>query len=157
MGRLWRSTIWAKGAIDPADPAEWKYRSQKRAWLPLYDVIAIGAGVWATLFGSPILHRLFPEDTIDAAGMLLALAATVCLMGVIFPALCASELVGKTVVTFLLGSYAASVLLFRTNPHDPESGFVVFILAMAIIPPFMRLSVLGEEWKERRAERATDG
>lgn len=153
LTRLWGASIWAKDAIDPD---EYKYRSFKRVWLPLYDVIAIGAGIWATLFGSPILHRLFPKDTVDAAGMLLALAATVCLMGVIFPALWLVEVVGKILVTFLLGSYAACVLLFRTDPGDPSSGFVVFILALALIVPFIRLSILGEEWKERHSEGVTD-
>lgn len=155
MRGLWRASIWARDAIPPE---EWKDRHDKRLWLPLWDLIMIGAGIWATAFGSPILHRLFPEDAIDAAGMALAIAATVCLMGVAFPALWLVEFLGKITVMFLLGGYAACVAFFRVNPQDPSSGFVVFILCAAIIPALSRLSTLGEEWKERyvlrRAERA---
>lgn len=146
MRALWRASIWARGAIPPE---EWKDRHEKRLWLPLWDLIMIGAGIWATAFGSPILHRLFPDDAIDVAGMTLAIAATVCLMGIAFPALWLVEFIGKVAVVFLLSAYAACVAIFRQDPSDPSSGFVVFILCAAIIPAFSRLSKLGEEWKDR--------
>jgi hypothetical protein len=150
---LWSASIWARDAIPPE---EWKDRHDKRLWLPLWDLIMIGAGIWATAFGSPLLHRLFPEDAIDLAGMSLAVSATVCLMGVAFPALWAVEFLGKLTVMFLLGAYAACVLFFRTDPGDPSSGFVAFILCAAIIPACSRLSKLGEEWKERRTLRQAE-
>lgn len=149
MRRLWRATIWHPDALPPD---EWKYRSIKRVWLPIYDLIVIGAGLWATAFGSPLLHRLFPEDVIDLAGMGFAVAGMVCLMGVIFPAFWKVELAGKLVVLLLLSVYGACVAIFPTQPNA-SSGFVVFILALGTLPPFIRLSILGEELKERRAER----
>lgn len=145
---LWRASIWHPDALPPD---EWKYRSIKRVWLPLYDLIVIGAGLWATAFGSPLLHRLFDESVVDVAGIGLAIAGMVCLMGVIFPAFWAVELLGKLAVLFLLAIYGACVAVFPTRP-DPSAGFVVFILALGIIPPLIRLSILGEELKERRAE-----
>lgn len=42
--RLWRASIWAPGAIPPE---EWKYRNLKRVALPVYDAIAVLAGVHA--------------------------------------------------------------------------------------------------------------
>jgi hypothetical protein len=151
MRALWRASIWHPDAIPPD---EWKFRSMKRVWLPLYDLIVIGAGLWATAYGSPLLHRLFAEPVIDVAGMVMSVAGMVCLMGVIFPAFWTVEMVGKITVLFLLAVYGACVWFFPTRP-DPASGFVVFILALGIIPPMIRLSVLGEELKERRAEKRT--
>lgn len=148
MRRLWRASIWHPDAVPPD---EWKFRSLKRVWLPVYDLLAIGAGVWAALFGSPVLHSLFNKPMIDALGVLLAVVATVCLLGVAFPALWRWEIVGKTILVGLLGAYAASVVLFRTNP-DPSSGFVAFVIVLALPLPIFRLTLLGEEIKERREE-----
>lgn len=146
---IWRASIWHPDAI-PAD--EWKERWRKRLWLPLWDLILIGAGVWATAYGSPLLHELFPSDTIDVAGIALALTATVCLMGISFPSLWAVEFAGKVTVAFLMGAYAGLVTFYRAR-FDPASGFVVFILCAAIIIAFDRLTTLGEEWKERHVLR----
>lgn len=146
MRRLWRHTIWHTDAIPPE---EWKWRKLKRVWLPLYDLIAIGAGVWASLFGSPVLHVLFHKTVIDTAGIVLAVVATICLLGVVFPRLWRWEIAGKVTLVSLLGSYAVAVMLFRTNP-DPSAGFVVFILALSLPLPIFRLDLLGEEIKERR-------
>lgn len=151
MFRVLRASVWARGVIPPED---WEDRWDLRLWLPLWDLILIGAGIWATAFGSPILHRLFPESAIDAAGMALAVAATVCLMGVAFPVLWLAEFFGKVTVMFLLGAYAACVWFFRSDPSDMSSGFVVFILCAAIIPAPSRLSKIGEQWKKRRELRA---
>jgi len=147
MRRLWGASVWGKGVIPPED---WENRWDLRIWLPLWDWILIGGGIWATAFGSPILHRLFPESVIDAAGIALALAATVCLMGVTFPVLWLAEFFGKVTVMFLLGAYAACVVFFRADPTDMQSGFVVFVLCAAIVPAPSRLSKIGEQWRKRR-------
>lgn len=142
---LWRHSIWHPDAIPPD---EWKYRSLKRVWIPLYDIIAVGAGLWAFLFGSPILHRLFAEGVVDFAGGVFAVAAMVCLAGVSFPHLWRVEIVGKVVLVALLGTYAVCVALFRSNP-DPSAGFICFILILALPLPLFRLTLLGEEIKDR--------
>lgn len=150
MRRLWRASIWHPDAIPPD---EWKYRSLKRVWLPTYDLIAILAGIWATALGSPVLHALFEENVIDVLGMLLTAVATVCLFGVAFPRLWRWEIAGKVLLVGLLAAYAASVVFFRTNP-DPSSGFVAFIIILALPLPIFRLTLLGEEIKERREDDA---
>lgn len=148
--RLWRASIWHPDAIPPD---EWKFRSLKRVWLPAYDVIVVLAGIWATAFGSPILHRLFDENTIDTMGMTLTVAAVVCLLGVAFPRLWQVEIAGKVILVALLGGYAIAVMLFRTNP-DPSAGFIVFVLLTALPLPLFRLNLLGEEIKDRRDDES---
>ncbi len=150
MRRVWRASIWHPDAIPPD---EWKYRSLKRVWLPVYDLIAIGAGIWAALFGSPVLHELFEEPVIDTMGTLLAIVATTCLLGVAFPRLWRWEICGKALLVALLAAYAAAVVLFRANPAA-SAGFVAFIIVLALPLPIFRLTLLGEEIKERREEGA---
>lgn len=145
MRWLFERSIWHPDALDPD---EHKFRSLKRIWLPLYDLILIGAGVWAAMFGSPILHSLFQVEVITWLGMLLAGCAAVCLMGVSFPNLWRWEIAGKVVLVGLLLAYAAAVVLFRTNP-DPASGFVAFVVVSALPLPIFRLMLLGEEIKDR--------
>lgn len=148
MTRGIRGTIWHPDAISPD---EWKFRNLMRVALPVYDAIVVGAGVWAMLWGSPILHRLFPEQAIVVLGALLAFAGIACGVGVIFPALWRLEVMSKVGLVALLGTYAVVVLLFRSSP-DPSSAFVVFILLLALPLPLFRLSLLGEDIKERREE-----
>ena len=143
-----RGTIWHPDAISPD---EWKFRNLMRVALPVYDAIVVGAGVWAMLWGSPILHRLFPEQVIVILGALLAVAGIACGVGAVFPALWRLEVMSKVALVALLGTYAVVVLLFRSSP-DPSSAFVVFILLLALPLPLFRLSLLGEDIKERREE-----
>ena len=140
-------TIWSPGAI-PTD--EWKYRNLKRVWLPTYDVVAILAGVVATVQGSPLLNRLFSELLVNMFGTGMAVIAMVCLLGVIFPALWAVELVGKAVLVGMVSAYAATILLFASNPQPND--FIVLMLAFSLPLPLFRISLLGEEIKERRAK-----
>ncbi|WP_170289820.1 hypothetical protein [Microbacterium oxydans] len=121
--------------------------------MPVYDLIAIGAGIWAALFGSPVLHELFDEPVIDTMGTLLAIVATTCLLGVAFPHLWRWEICGKALLVALLAAYAAAVVLFRANPAA-SAGFVAFIIVLALPLPIFRLTLLGEEIKERREEDA---
>ena len=100
-------TIWSPGAI-PTD--EWKYRNLKRVWLPAYDVVAILAGVVATVQGSPLLNRLFSELLVNMFGTGMAVIAMICLLGVIFPALWAVELVGKAILVGIVSAYATTIL-----------------------------------------------
>lgn len=146
--RIARASIWHPYAIPPE---EWKFRSLKRVWLPLYDAVAFGAGLWAALFGSPILHRLFEEPVVDLMGSLLAVTAIICFLGVAFPRLWRWEIGGKVILVALLGAYASAVLLFRTSP-DPGAAFVSFVILLSLPLPVFRLHLLGEEIKERRED-----
>lgn len=147
MRAFWRETIWHPDAI-PLD--EWKYRNLKRVWLPVYDAIAIAAGVQAIIFGSTLLNRMFPPEIVDAFGIAMVLIATVCLFGVVFPRLWRVEIVGKVLLVGLIAGYVTTILLFSDNPGP--NLFVVGMLSFGLPLAFFRLSLLGEEYKERRAE-----
>lgn len=145
--RLWRHSIWHP---DSVQPEEWKYRWLLRIWLPLYDLMGIMAGVWAALFGSPVLYRLLGDTfMVDLLGVAFAIIAAVCMMGVIFPRVYRLEIVGKILLVAMLGGYAGAIVLFNTS-NDITSWFVAFIVAMTLPLPLFRLNLLGEEIKERR-------
>ena len=147
LRRFWRRSIWHP---DSVQPEEWKYRWLLRIWLPLYDLLGIMAGVWAALFGSPVLHRLLGDSvTVDVFGTSFAVISAICMFGVIFPRLYRMEIVGKIMLVALLGGYAGAIVLFNAN-DDITSWFVAFIVAMTLPLPLFRLNLLGEEIKERR-------
>jgi uncharacterized membrane protein YfcA len=151
--QLWQWSIWHPTAIDPE---EWKFRNLMRVYLPTYDFLAVLAGIWAAMFGSPILHRLFPEDfVVDVLGIALAAIAMVCLAGVAFPRLARVETLGKVLLVGLLSSYAGAIVIFNAN-GDISSWFVAFVVLMVLPLPLYRLSMLGEEKKERREESETE-
>ncbi|MEV8023410.1 hypothetical protein [Microbacterium sp. NPDC080220] len=143
--RLWRASIWHPDAIPPI---EWKYRNLKRLWLPVYDLIAIWAGVQAVLFGSSLLNRLFPALFVDTVGMVFTVAAFAALLGVAFPRLWAVEIFAKLVLVALVAGYVAAILLFSKTP-EPNT-FVVGMLGWGLPLALFRLHMLGEEIKERR-------
>jgi len=144
-------SIWHPESIPPE---EFKYRNLKRIWLPVYDFLAIWAGVEAALVGSPLLNRIFPGDFVDGAGATFTVVASLCLVSVAFPRLWRLELVGKVVLVGMIAAYAACILLYSPNP-DPNH-FVVLVLAFSLPLPLFRLNLLGEEIKERRAVRQAD-
>ncbi|RKE60473.1 hypothetical protein [Microbacterium sp. AG238] len=145
--RLYRASIWHPDAIPPD---EWKYRNLKRVWLPIYDLIAIFAGIQAVLFGSTILDRLFHPELVDLLGITMATIATVCLAGVAFPSLWRVEIIGKVLLVGLVAGYITSILLFSQRPEP--NLFVVGMLTFGLPLAFFRLNLLGEEMKERRPE-----
>ena len=80
----------------------------------------------------------------------MAVIAMICLLGVIFPALWAVELVGKAILVGIVSAYATTILLFASNPQPND--FIVLMLAFSLPLPLFRISLLGEEIKERRAK-----
>lgn len=149
LRRLLRATIWHPSAIPPD---EWKFRNLKRVWLPLYDVIAIFAGVQAVLFGSDLLNRIFAPVLVDVLGGVFIVVACVCLLGVSFPRLWRVEIVGKVILVGMIAGYITAILSF-SRPPGP-SLFVVGMLAFGLPLAMFRLNLLGEELKERRSAQA---
>lgn len=145
MRRLFAASIWHPGMIPPD---EWKFRNLKRVWLPVYDLIAVAAGIVATVQGSPILNRLFVEQLVDGFGLTLAVVAGICFAGVAFPRLWVAEIVGKIILVGMIAAYAATIFLFASNPQPND--FIVLMLAFSLPLPLFRLNLLGEELKERR-------
>lgn len=120
-----RWTVWHPINTDPNDPD----RSGPRFWFPTYDLFALALGIYAYNLGSPLLNRLFPEWFTDGMGVVLVVASLICLIGVIFPKLMRLELLGKLIIVFMLGGYAGTVGFRSLNP---ENGFVVIVLIMAV-------------------------
>lgn len=142
-----RATIWHPLNTDPSDRHRWT----PRLWLPVYDLLAITLGVYAIVWGSPLLNRLFPNWLTDAAGVAMTVGAVGCLIGVCFPRLGLVELAGKLVLVFLLGAYAGTV---ATLSHaDEPNGFVVIVLVMALWVLLPRVTVLFEQVPRVRSER----
>ncbi|WP_066041884.1 hypothetical protein [Herbiconiux solani] len=154
MRRLFAASIWAHGAI-PVD--EWKYRNLKRVWLPLYDLLAMWAGVNAVVFGSRLLNRLLSEELLDLVGIAFTVVAAVCLLAVAFPRLWAIEMVGKSLLVGMVFAYMASVILYPTpSPDETPNWFIVAMLGFGLPLALFRLTMLGEEWKERHKEQESD-
>lgn len=154
MRRLFAASIWAPGAI-PVD--EWKYRNLKRFWLPLYDLLAMWAGVNAVIFGSRLLNRLLHDGLLDLVGIAFTLVAAVCLLGVAFPRLWAIEMVGKALLVGMVFAYMAAVILYPTpSPDETPNWFIVAMLGFGLPLALFRITMLGEEWKERHQEREAD-
>jgi hypothetical protein len=143
--RLLRKTVWHPDAV----PLEgWTYRSLARLWLPVYDALAVLAGLWAAIF-SP------PNSVSQFLSLIFTITALVCLVSVVIPALHIVEIIAKIVLIGLLAGAGAAIIAF--NLHDNvDSWFVAFVILMGLPLPLFRLSVLGEEIKERRASVAHD-
>jgi hypothetical protein len=94
---------------------ERKYASPlKRAFLPLYDAIAVLAGFYAIYSGIPSLDALVPQMVSTIVGFLFITAAFVALAGIAFPAAWRLEIAGKLVLFGILGTYLiAWVVLSR--------------------------------------------
>ena len=148
LGRLWRASIWHPEAIPPD---EWKFRNLKRVWLPLYDLIAVFAGVQAVLFGSDLLNRIFDPVAVYLLGGVFITVSLTCLYGVSFPRAWAVEIVGKVILVGMIAGYITAILFFARPPGP--SLFVVGMLAFGLPLAMFRLNLLGEELKERRRAR----
>ena len=140
--RLARLTVWHPINTDPTDDDRWTVR----VWLPLYDLLAITAGVVAFHIGSPFLNRLFAGWVVDAGAIVFIIGAVFSLVGVTIPRLWRIEIMGKLVISLMLTSYAFLVLSF------PSAGgisnlFVFAVLVMStwsIYPRLTRLFIRGQ-------------
>lgn len=151
MRWLYRQTIWRSGEIPMH---EQKYRSLKRVWLPLYDTIAVVAGVMAAGYGSRLLDRLYGDAT-DFIGIFFAFVAAVCLAGVAFPKLWAVEIVGKLLLIGMIIAYATAIIVSpspeQLAAREAPSWFIAVILLLPLPLPLFRLELLATEWVDRRA------
>ena len=140
LQRVYRQTIWHPDAVPDA---EFKYRNLRRIWLPLFDALSIWIGFLAVQYGSTLLNKMFPVVVIDIAGSIFTLAATLALVGVVFPRLFLAEIVGKVVMVSLLGTYSVVIWI---------SFFVAGMLMLPLILPFAVLQIRGEEIKQRKTQ-----
>lgn len=145
LKRVWEASIWHPQSIPPS---EFKYRNLKRVWLPLYDLVAVWAGINAIMFGSQLLDRLFTPAWVDMLGALFTTIAIICLVSVSFPCLWGLEIVGKVLLVGMIAGYITTIVFFSEAPQ-PQL-FVVGMLAFGLPLALFRLNLLGEEVKQRR-------
>ena len=146
LQRVYRQTIWHPDAVEDDS---FKYRNLRRIWLPLFDALSIWIGFLAVQYGSTSLNKMFPGVVVDVAGTIFTLAATLALVGVVFPRLFLAEIVGKVVMVSLLGTY--SVIVWASFlAGEVQSGFVAGMLMLPLILPFAVLQIRGEEIKQRK-------
>lgn len=150
LQRVYRQTVWHPDAVPDA---EFKYRNLRRVWLPLFDALSVGIGFLAVQYGSTLLNNMFPAFVVDMSGSIFTLAATLALVGVVFPRLFLAEIVGKVVMVSLLGTY--SVIIWASFlAGEVQSGFVAGMLMLPLILPFAVLQIRGEEIKQRENDGA---
>lgn len=135
--RIKRLTVWHPINTDPTDDDRWTVR----VWLPLYDVLAVLAGLIAYWLGSPLLNRLFPEWIVDSVAWIFVFAGIITWFGVVIPKLWRVEIAGKVLMSFLLTSYALLVLSFPSQDVQNNS-FITVILIMATWGVYPRLTKL---------------
>jgi hypothetical protein len=137
--KLLRRTVWYPDALGVE---EWKYRQLKRIWLPVFYLLALLAGIWTFIFASMVSSQIM--------GAVFALAAIGCIHGVAIPRLFMMEIVGNVILATLLA--ASGAIIFAYNRFEHVSGwFIAYVIMMSIPIIMFRLSLLGEEIKERRS------
>jgi len=134
-----------------------EYRVLERFWLPVYDLIAMSAGITAIAFGSRILDRIFGDVT-DVLGLLLIFIAAACLVSVSFEQLWKLEIAAKTALIGLIVSYMCSILLFpspeQLASREAPNWFVVSMLAFGLPLALSRIDILlRRDFKRKVQER----
>ena len=154
--RLWAASVWAPGVVPEDDP----WRTAKRVWLPLFDVIMMSAGVHAVIYGSLLLDRLYGDAT-DVIGVVFALVAFACLVGVVWPRMWPVEMIGKILLVSLIVGYVFGIILSPSPEQivakEAPNWFIVSMILGLIMLPIARLDSLIDEWVERRATRRRGG
>ena len=152
MRSLLRGTVWEKGALDE-EPK--KYRPLVRVWLPIYDGIAIAAGIFAVLFGSQLLDRIYGDAT-DLIGGVFSLIAFTCLIGVAYPANWKLEVGAKIVMLSMLFSYVVAVLVSPSPAQlayaQGPSWFAAAMLCWGVPMAGFRLTQLAIEEFDRQVK-----
>lgn len=146
MFNLIQISIWSKTAI-PAE--EWKYRNVKRVLFPLIDFILFLGGFSAAYFGVPAISEFFPRAIVDTFSTLLSVAALLAFIGVVFPRLWGLEIVANAIVLGLTVGYYVALVILTVNGQG-RGGFILAIASIALAVIIWRLSMLGDEWQERR-------
>lgn len=152
LSALKAASVWNSESLEPED---FKYRSLKRRWLPLFDAIGMVVGYLAMQYGSRILDDLYSPDFVDFVGITFLIASFIAGITVMFPSLWKVEAVAKIAMLALLGSYSATIWVsFFTG--QVQGGFIAAILMLPLVMPLFRLEMMGEERKERKAKKAEE-
>lgn len=150
--RLWAASVWAPGVVPEDDP----WRTAKRVWLPLFDVLMMWAGINAVVYGSLLLDRLYGDAT-DLIGSVFTLVAFACLTGVVWPRMWPVEMIGKIMLVSMIVGYVFGIILSPSPEQiaakEAPNWFIVSMILGLTVLPITRLDSLIDEWVERRAKR----
>lgn len=152
MESLLRGTVWEKGALN-GEPK--KYRPLVRVWLPLYDAIAIAAGVFAITVGSSLLDRIYGDFT-DTIGAVYSFIAFLCFIGVAHPRLWPLEVAAKCMLLGMLFAYVGAIL-WSPSPQQlafaaAPNYFVAAMLMWGVPMAGFRLTQLAIEEFDRQVK-----
>lgn len=155
LRRLWRASIWHRDAIPEV---ERKYGSPlKRVLFPVYDIAVIILGVAGLRIGFQAVERAFPHPAEAVLYAVLTIAGVVCLIGCSFPRLWLQEIVGKFVILFTLGVVMVAMLVAGATLPGHTGFMVAPILIVMMLPPLLRLWILGWEIAARRRKQVIEG
>lgn len=155
LRRLWRASIWHRDAIPEV---ERKYGSPlKRVLFPVYDIAVIILGVAGLQIGFQAVARAFPHPAEVVLYAVLTIAGLVCLIGCSFPRLWLQEIVGKFVILFTLGVVMVAMLVAGATLPGHTGFMVAPILIVMMLPPLLRLWILGWEIAARRRKQVIEG
>ena len=156
ISRLWAASVWAPVVVPDDDP----WRTAKRVWLPLFDVIMMSAGIHAVVYGSLLLNRLYGDAT-DLIGTVFTLVAFACLTGVVWPRMWPVEIIGKILLVSMIVGYVFGIILSPSPEQiaakEAPNWFIVSMILGLTMLPIARLDSLIDEWVERRAKRRRGG
>ncbi|MDY0830725.1 hypothetical protein SK224_16440 [Microbacterium sp. BG28] len=155
MRALWRASIWHPDAIPPIEE---KYASPlKRVLFPVYDLVVIWLA-WAGLgAGFRALALTFPSPGPSVLYGALMAAGLVCFIGAAFPRLWVAEIVGKLAILALLGILMAAMYVAAAEIPGHTGANVAPMIAGMMLPPLLRLWILGVEWAGRSEGAAWTG
>lgn len=152
MRNLLSSTIWAKGALDH-EPR--KYRPQRRVWLPMFNAIAVAAGLIAAIHGSRLLDRIYGDWT-DVFGLMFALVGVLSFIGLAWKiwalemsALCVLVGMVFAYIVGILGSPSPEQMVAKEAP----SYFIAVMLLFGFPFALDQINILADELFDRRVAR----
>lgn len=149
LGWVGRQTIWARGAIPESEGV---YRSVRRIWLPLVDLVFMLIGLSASRYGVPTLSGFFTIPEMEIFGRIIFWAALAALVGVAFPRLWPLELVAKSVLSGAFTAFVVAVAALTTAGYQSR-GFTAGLALIAVFLCLIRLSGVAAERRDARARR----
>lgn len=147
LGRIWRSTIWAPGAIPEH---ERKYAEPlKRFLFPVFDVIMLCVGLRGLGAGIPSIERIFPHGIASGYYWTIIAFSVICLVGAVFPKLWVLEVAGKVTLFALLTVYLIALRSIAVTDGGARDAISLLVSAAMLIP-LLRLWILGIEIRDRK-------
>lgn len=147
MRSVWRSTVWAPGAIPES---ERKYAEPlKRFVFPMFDVVLLLVGVRGLGAGIPSIERIFPPGIATGYYVAVIVFSLVCLVGAVFPRLWVLEIIGKVSLFSFLTVYLIALRAVASTDGGARDAISLLVFTAMLIP-LLRLWILGIEIRDRK-------